>query len=157
MSAEPSDAMPSVLAIDPGSAKCGLAVVRADGAILWRAIVTTDSMVAETRTLTTRYRPVAILVGAGTGSKPALRALREAALECEITPVDESHTSEAARERFVAENPARGWQRLLPRTLRSPDRPYDDYVAVILAERYWRNPLPPNPPENKREREKPFV
>ena len=139
MSADISDVLPCVLAIDPGSAKCGIAVVRADGVILFRAVILADNLVEEACIVAARYRPAAVLVGAGTGSKPALRALREAEWEVEITPVDESHTSEAARERFVAENPARGWQRLLPRSLRSPDRPYDDYVAVILAERYWQS------------------
>jgi RNase H-fold protein (predicted Holliday junction resolvase) len=135
----PAPIMPCVLAIDPGSAKCGVAVVQPDGTVLFRAIITADSVVEETRTLVTRYQPVVILVGAGTGSKPALKALQEAEGNVTVCPVDESHTSEAARVRFVAENPARGWERLLPRSLRTPTRPYDDYVAVILAERYWQS------------------
>jgi RNase H-fold protein (predicted Holliday junction resolvase) len=134
-------AMPTeevVLAVDPGSAKCGVAVVRKDGRVLFRAIVTPESLQDEVRALLTNYRPCAVLVGMGTGSKPLLRALEGAGFSVPIQRVDEAHTSEAARTRFVAENPPRGWQKLLPKSLRTPDRAYDDYVAVILAERFWQ-------------------
>ena len=130
----------AVIAIDPGSAKCGVAVVQEDGTTLFRAIVTADSALEEVHALIRRFQPVALLVGGGTGSKPLLRALDEAGLPLPVRRVDEAHTSEAARVRFVAENAARGWQRLLPRSLRTPWCPYDDYVAVILAERYWQTP-----------------
>ncbi len=136
--AEDTNARP-VLAIDPGSAKCGVAVVRQDGMVLFRAIVTADTLVEEARALIARFHPVALLVGAGTGSKPLLRALDAAGLPLPARRVNEAHTSEAARTRFVAENPAHGWQRLLPRSLRTPWYPYDDYVAVILAERFWHS------------------
>ncbi len=128
-----------VLAIDPGSGKCGVAVVCRDGRTLYRGIVPTENLVAEVNSLTTVHSPTAILIGRGTGSKPLLSGLEAANLLCPIHVVDEAHTSEAARSRFVAENAARGWRRLLPRSLRTPDRPYDDYVALILAERWWRS------------------
>ncbi len=129
-----------VLAIDPGSVKCGLAVVRRDGQALHHGIVDTGGLVAEAEALMARYAPCALLIGAGTGSKPLLSALQRAGLPVPVHVVDEAHTSEAARLRFVAANPAQGWQRLLPRSLRTPDRPYDDYVALILAERWWLSP-----------------
>jgi len=128
----------AVLAIDPGSHKCGLAVVRRDGRVLHRGVVATETLVSEVETALTQWQPIALVVGAGTGSKPLLQRLEAAAFGLPILQMDESHTSEAARARFVAENPPHGWQRLLPRSLRTPDRPYDDYVAVILAERYWQ-------------------
>src|SRR5579883_1702618 len=102
MSSEPSrDAC--ALAIDPGSAKCGVAVARADGAILCRAIVPVESLVEEVRALIARHRPAVLLVGAGTGSKPLLRQLEAASLSVPLLRVEEAHTSEAARARFVRE------------------------------------------------------
>ena len=56
-----------VVAIDPGSAKCGVAVVREDGTTLFRAIVTADSVLEEAHALIQRFQPVALLVGDGTG------------------------------------------------------------------------------------------
>jgi len=129
---------PAVLAIDPGSAKCGVAVVCRNGEIVFRAICAAEVLAEEVRAALAAYRPVALLIGLGTGSKPLLRALEAANLPHPLQAVDESHTSEAARARFVAENPAPFWQKLLPRSLRTPWKPYDDYVAVILAERYWQ-------------------
>lgn len=136
MTAETSEC---VLAIDPGIAKCGVAVVRRDGAILLRSIVAASDVLQEVRELIGRYAPVTLVVGGGTGSKPLLRALEEAGLSIPVLRVDEAHTSEEARARYVRENPALGLQKLLPRSLRTPPFPYDDYVAVILAERYWRD------------------
>jgi RNase H-fold protein (predicted Holliday junction resolvase) len=129
--------MDCILAIDPGSVKCGVAVVRRDGKALFHGIVSLERLVAEVQELIVAHGPQALIIGAGTGSKPLVLALQQADLTIPIHTVDESHTSEAARLRFVAANAARGWQRLLPRSLRTPDRAYDDYVALILAERWW--------------------
>ena len=129
---------PCVLAIDPGSAKCGLAVVQRDGAVRFRAVVPTARVVADARELAVAYRPDAVVIGNGTGSKPLLLQLQASGLPAPLLTVDESYTSQAARLRYLATNAPRGWQRLLPRSLRTPPVPYDDYVAVLLAERYWQ-------------------
>jgi RNase H-fold protein (predicted Holliday junction resolvase) len=136
MESEPSSV---VLAIDPGSDKCGVAVVARSGAVLSRAIVPTSNLTETVRRLITEFLPIHVVCGKGTGSKPILRELEAASLQAPLSSVDESYTSEAARARFVAENPPKGLERLLPRSLRTPSVPYDDYVAVILAERYWRD------------------
>ena len=129
--------IPTVLAIDPGRDKCGAAVVDENGKIIARLVIQTPLLVSLTKNLYRKFVPDVILIGNGTGSKPIRDALLAANLPVPIESVEESHTSEAARKRFVLENPARGWQRFLPRSLRTPDVPYDDYVAIILAERYW--------------------
>ena len=139
----------SVLAIDPGRAKCGVAIVRRDGQVLFRAIVTVEAIEAEAQRLLAAHSPCALIVGGGTGSRPVLKALRAAELPVPVERVEEAHTSEAARRRFVAENQAPGWQRLLPRSLRTPWRLYDDYVAIILAERYWEKQNSPSPCEGE--------
>lgn len=137
MAPDPSLSEPAVIAIDPGSDKCGIAVVSQSGAVRYRAIVARGDLAATLLELIERYRPLHVLCGRGTGSKPILRELAAACPAQPITPVDESYTSEAARRRYVAENPPRGLERLLPSSLRTPSVPYDDYVAVILGEQYW--------------------
>ena len=79
-----------------------------------------------------------IVMGNGTGSANLVAAVRERLPALELVLVDEHGTSEQARARFVAEEPLPFVQRLLPRGLRSPTRPYDDYVAIILAEQYFK-------------------
>ncbi len=133
--------VPVVLAIDPGSSKCGIAVASESGEIVYRAIVATCELISLVRDLVAGYRPIQLVCGNGTGSVAILRDLMSAGLSTPITPVDESYTSEAARIRYIKENPARGLARLLPRSLRTPSVPYDDYVAIILAERFWRRQL----------------
>ncbi len=131
--------LPRVLAIDPGTAKCGVAVVCSDGHVLHRGIVSAETLVEETRALIAARRPCLIICGNGTGAKPILQALQAAQFSISVQAVEEAHTSEAARIRFVRENRPPFLQRLLPRSLRTPWLPYDDYVAVILAERYWQD------------------
>jgi len=133
-----SPLQPCVLAIDPGSAKCGLAIVARDGVTRFQAVVSTENVVARAQELAVLHRPDAIVVGNGTGSKPLLLQLQAAGLPAPLVPVDESYTSQAARVRYLETNPPRGWQRLVPRSLRTPPVAYDDYVALILAERYWQ-------------------
>ena len=111
--------------------------MRSSGEVSYRAIVAAADVCAIVRALVEQYRPQHILCGRGTGSKSLLRSLQAAGLGMDIIPVDESYTSEAARRRYVAENPPRGLEKLLPSSLRTPSVPYDDYVAVILGERFW--------------------
>ena len=129
---------PAVLAIDPGRVKCGVAVVAQDGAILFRAIVGVDDLIVQTTDLIGLYHPLAVICSDGTGAKPILQALQVATLSIPVQSVNEAHTSEQARARFVRENRPPFLQRLLPLSLRTPWLPYDDYVAILLAERYWQ-------------------
>jgi RNase H-fold protein (predicted Holliday junction resolvase) len=128
-----------VLAVDPGRVRCGVAVVTEEGKALYQAIVSPDGLVEEVGRLKAQFSPRVILVGKGTGSAPLIEALERVAEETPIVVMEEAYTSEAARRLFVQENPARGWQKLLPRALRTPDRPYDDYAARILAQRWWQH------------------
>lgn len=127
---------PTVLAVDPGRQKCGLAVVRG-GAVLLRRVVPTEFITEAVRAAVADAPPQAVLVGDSTNA----RAVREAVAAAlppglAVQSVPERFTTQRARERFLRENPAPGWRRLLPIGLRTPDRPVDDYAAVILAEDY---------------------
>lgn len=130
---------PCVLAVDPGHSKCGLAVVRSDLSVLYRAVVTTGELIGTVQRALREWHPVALVVGRGTGCRAIVAAALQAFPDTPLALMDEKRTSEEARARFVAENPPHGWQRWLPRALRTPDRPYDDYVAIILAEQYWQS------------------
>ncbi len=127
-----------VLAIDPGRVRCGIAVAARDGAVAERMVCPVEELRERLAAIAVAHKPGQIVLGGGTNSAALRRLLVDILPELPLEVVEESHTSEEARKRFVAEVPARGWQRLLPISLRTPDRPYDDFVAVILAERYWR-------------------
>lgn len=140
----------TVLAIDPGTQKCGIAVMRGDGhnspastEVLHHSVVATGELAEITGRLSREHAPAVILIGRGTSAGTATESVRRLnAAPVEL--VDEAMTSVEARNRYFEENPPRGLRRLLPTSLQTPPEPYDDYVAIILAERYLtsRQPSP---------------
>lgn len=129
----------TVLAIDPGSAKCGMALVHRDEGgeihLLWRAIAKRDELCAKLADASSIEEYSMVVVGGGTTSKSVVHELREAMPSMGILVVDEKDTTLNARERYWEHNPRKGWRRLLPSTLQEPPEPVDDFVAFILAER----------------------
>ena len=129
----------TVLAIDPGSSKCGLALVHRTASdaveLVWRKIVPAGDLVAALTDAAGIREFSMIIVGAGTRSKEIVDRIREHFPSIGILIVDERDTSMMARERYWIHNPRRGWRKLLPATLQMPPEPVDDFVALILAER----------------------
>jgi hypothetical protein len=111
-------------------------VVDPDARVLHREIVPTSGIAAAASLLIEAYHPTRLVVGDRTAAKDVCRALATARVRLVPQMVDEHRSSEQARRRFFRENPPRGWRRLLPETMLTPNRPYDDIVAVLLAERY---------------------
>jgi len=121
-----------VVGVDPGRCKCGIAALETSGRILGRRIADPDE-VCDAVSQIAQGSDVVVVVGNGTGSHRILASLRDAGFDVE--EADETGTSALARRRYLLEHPAKGWRRLIPMGLRYPDEPYDDYVALILAER----------------------
>jgi RNase H-fold protein (predicted Holliday junction resolvase) len=126
----------NILAIDPGSDKCGIAVVAQDGRVLHQAVVSAAEIGGVARQLIVEYAVSKLLLGDRTAARSVRDRLRETRVPLEPVVVDEHRSSEEGRRRYFRDNPRKGWRRLLPVTLQTPPRAYDDYVAVVLAERY---------------------
>ena len=133
-----------VLAVDPGSVKCGVAVVRRGvqpgepALVLHREVIERERLVARVLPLITTHGIEALLIGDATGSASLARALQEALpASVAVVPVNEAYTSQRARQRYLQENPPRGLGRLVSTGFRTPPRPIDDYVAVLLAEDFF--------------------
>jgi len=127
-----------ILAVDPGSAKCGVAVVEGgadNSAILHRSVVATDDLIQALRCADADFKPDLVVVGNGTRSTQTQTTIREALPGRSLLVMDEQDTTIRARERYWVETPRRGWRRLLPSSMQVPPVPIDDFVAVILAER----------------------
>ena len=125
--------MSIVLAIDPGRDKCGIAVLSPQGDVLLYEIVPTGALETRVSELAAEYAP-RIIMGDGTTSAAA-KARIEAQVGA-VTLVDEYRTTEEGRRLYWAENPPRGWRRLVPRGLLTPAVPVDDFAAVALARRF---------------------
>lgn len=129
----------TVLAIDPGSSKCGIALVRREAdeslTLVWNVITTREEVMQTIHQAHEKEAFSMIIVGSGTSSKPLVHEIRAEFPSMAILVVDEKDTSFQARERYWEHNPRRGWRRLLPSTLQTPPGPIDDYAALVIAER----------------------
>lgn len=129
----------TVLAIDPGRVKCGMALVqRSDEkgiALLWRDVVPREMVLPKLHEAYVVAPYQLIIIGGGTQSQTVVAQVREHLPSLGTLVVDERDTSLQARERYWEHHPRRGWRRLLPATLQIPPDPVDDFVALILAER----------------------
>ncbi|MBC7805924.1 MAG: pre-16S rRNA-processing nuclease YqgF [Akkermansiaceae bacterium] len=128
------------LAIDPGTRKCGIAVVQNDAPprTQYREVVTTPDLPAAISKIIARFPANVVLIGDATNAQiveSVVRPLLPSSIAIEF--VAEAFTSERARARWCRENPPTNlWERLFP-GLRTPAEPVDDYAAVILAEQYF--------------------
>ncbi|MBP2638365.1 MAG: hypothetical protein H6Q72_4272 [Firmicutes bacterium] len=129
-----------VVAIDPGREKCGVAVVHRDRGVLFKTIVATAELVSAVAELATTYKVATLVIGDRTTSLIAQAELANVWADGQkvtIIPVNEHRSTDEARKRYWREHPPRGLKRLIPTTMQVPPCPVDDYVAVILAERYF--------------------
>jgi RNase H-fold protein (predicted Holliday junction resolvase) len=128
-----------VLAIDPGSSKCGLALVHRDLEgklkLMWRKIVPVGQLIDSIGEAADVQQISLIVIGSGTGSKPIIKTIRDEMPSMGILVIDETDTTLQARERYWEYNPRRGWRRFFPATMQSPPEPVDDFAALVLAER----------------------
>ncbi|HEY3248560.1 MAG TPA: pre-16S rRNA-processing nuclease YqgF [bacterium] len=130
-----SGADPVILAVDPGREKCGMAVLDG-GRVVARGVLPIDQMAATALRWARDFGAHTIVLGNRTGAADAKARLEAAVSAVPVVLVDEAGTTEVARRRYFAEHPPRGWRRLIPVGMQTPPDPYDDYVAVLLAERF---------------------
>lgn len=127
---------PVILGFDPGRQKCGLAVLGVDRRLYYHEVIRAEEAIASIQSLRDRF-PVSLLVmGDQTSSKEWKRQLEEKLTDLRVVTVDERNSSLEARDRFWQMYPPKGLSRLIPEGLRTPPRPIDDIVAILLIERY---------------------
>jgi RNase H-fold protein (predicted Holliday junction resolvase) len=129
----------TVLSIDPGTSKCGLALVQRDGdgniTMLWHDVVPIDSVLVKLHEAYIVNEFHLVILGDSTGSKQVKTAIRRHLPSMGLLVIDEKETTIQARERYWEANPRTGWRKLLPASLQVPPEPYDDFAALVLAER----------------------
>lgn len=129
-----------ILAIDPGSEKTGMALVEDDGRLRWKAVVPSADVPEKAAALVKEENVRAVVMGNGTHHRE-MQARVEAALAAAgraqaVALVDEKYTTEMGKARYLADHPAKGFARLLPRGFRTVSEPVDDYVAWIIGQIY---------------------
>jgi RNase H-fold protein (predicted Holliday junction resolvase) len=124
-----------ILGLDPGTRKCGYALLEKLGsAPLVLGIAPVAELSARVAALAAAHPVDIVALGRGTNSAHVASILTALGLPHAL--VDERETTLRARGRFFLDHPPRGWKRLVPRGMLLPDRPIDDYAALLIAERY---------------------
>lgn len=127
-----------ILAIDPGSVKCGIAIAEGDE-ILQLELLTKDEFFNDIFDLNKKWQPDLILLGDGTCSQYYKQQITDLLPDISLEMVDETSSSEEARRLYWKYNVPKGWRALIPLGLLFPPEPYDQYVALILLERYKKH------------------
>ena len=130
----------NLLAIDPGTVKCGLAILDADGKVLFREIASTSGIENRIPALIEQWEIARIIYGRSTGAKNILALLENVKQQgkstFEIHSVDERNSTLEARDLYWQEYPRRGLLRLLPISLLAPPVAIDDFAAAVLGRRF---------------------
>lgn len=135
-----------ILALDPGREKCGIAVVKKNLDVLFKGITATSSLDVLLKEKFLEFLPEAVILGSGTFSKNVRNQVSgiikkvnaEKKLSMTLKVIDEKHSTELARKKYFKDHKPRGLWRLVPVSLQVPPEPYDDYAAIVLAERYFK-------------------
>jgi RNase H-fold protein (predicted Holliday junction resolvase) len=127
-----------VLGVDPGTAKCGLAVVDARGEVRERAVVAVAELAERLAQLAGAYPLTQIVCGDRTGAEPVRVILQRVLPEVPLATVAEHGSTEQARELYWQYHPPQGWRRLMPRGMLLPPTALDGYAAELLVRR-WRS------------------
>lgn len=126
-----------ILAIDPGRIKCGIAVVDHQLNLLEGHVVLREQLIDDLKTFVSKYNIQDIAVGSGTNSEKIIREISDELVELRITIVPEKDTTMLARKRYFEFFPPRGLLRYIPISLRIPPCPYDEFAAMVIAERFF--------------------
>lgn len=124
-----------IVAIDPGREKCGLAII-SQGEVLMQEVVAREKLTAFVKAMLPSSGP--IVIGDRTGCKEFIAELEQELplVKERIVTVNEHLSSVEAKKLYWKTNPPKGLRRLIPSSLQVPPVPIDDFVAVILANRY---------------------
>ncbi len=125
-----------IISIDPGSAKCGLAVVDPTGQIIEKKVVARTLLKSYLAWLLKQYPVSVIVIGDSVFGRILVGELE---WPIAVTFVSEQDSTLEARERYWQAKPPPWWLRFIPTSLRFPPEPVDDWAAVILAERYLKS------------------
>ena len=126
-----------ILGFDPGKDKCGIAVMGRDKKVCYHQVVQSESAISTIQSLCEQFSIELLVLGDQTTSKSWKQKLTQSlSPEIEIIRVDERFSSLEAKDRYWEMYPPTGLSRLIPQGMRTPPRPVDDIVAIVLIERY---------------------
>ncbi|MDD4362605.1 MAG: pre-16S rRNA-processing nuclease YqgF [Atribacterota bacterium] len=127
-----------IVAIDPGKKKCGIVVVDNELKLFEAEVIDNSKLVEKLQGYLDKYKIYNIVIGSGTYSKEIIQTIKNKYSQLLLTVIAEKNTTILARKKYFAENPPRGLLKIIPTSARIPPKPYDDYSARIIAERFFQ-------------------
>jgi len=127
-----------IIAIDPGTKKCGYAVVDSNLSVLQREVVPTGKITKTIEDSLNIYKINKIILGNGTNYKNIEERLKNHFSLLKIVLIEEEFSTLEARKKYFEAHPPQGIYKLIPLSLRVPPCHYDDFVAILLAEKYFK-------------------
>src|SRR6056297_2653805 len=125
-----------LIGIDPGRNKCGIAVMGQESKVLFKKIVDTSNLSREIEKLLSKYSIDKCILGNGTYADKVFNILQLLVDEKKIIFIEEENSTYIAEQRYLEEHPPLGLNFLNKIIKVKPKRPLDDYVAVVLVEKY---------------------
>jgi len=128
-----------VLAIDPGKRKCGIAVVNNKLQFIKGEVVENKELICKIGMHLEKHKISNILIGSGTNSGETKKRIKEKFSGIIIIEISEKNSTMQARRRYFDYYPPVGFLKIFPKSFLIPPCPYDDFAALIIAERFFKN------------------
>jgi len=128
-----------IIAIDPGTKKCGYAVMDSNLSVLQREVISTEETTKAIENSLNIYKIDKIILGNGTNYKKIEERLKNNFPKLKIILIEEGFSTLEARKKYFEAHPPQGISKLIPLSLRVPPDHYDDFAAILLAEKYFKN------------------
>ncbi len=123
-----------ILSIDPGTEKCGIALLNLKGEVLNQLILPFNELEPFIKKITEMHSPMKVAIGNSTGCKRVIQIMNQMKINYEI--IEERYSSLEARQLYFKMHPPRGLKKLLPKGFWVPSVAIDDWSAVIIGQRY---------------------
>jgi len=130
-----------IIAIDPGTKKCGYVVVDSNLSVLLlqREVISTEEITKAIEDSLKIYKIDKIILGNGTNYKNIEKRLKNHFPQLKIILIEEKFSTLEARKKYFEAHPPQGVSKLIPLSLRVPPCNYDDFAAFLLAEKYFKD------------------
>ena len=129
--------MTKVIAIDPGTSKCGMVLADLEHKIVYEAIVIQSNMLLNhIKKLCKTDDKIKFIIGNGTSSQKHIKTLSE--YVSRIIVVEEKNSTYRAKEKYFEIFPLNGVKSFLPREIFLINKNLDALAALILMEDYYQ-------------------
>ena len=129
--------MSIVIAIDPGSSKCGVTIADIKEKKVYEAVVIKSHLLL--KYVKKKYQSeknIQLLIGNGTSSKMYIKYLNQ--FEPDLIIAEEKNSTYRAKQRYFEIFPPKGLKSFLPKEIFILNKNLDAFAALIIMEDYYK-------------------